>query len=294
MDRFRARTGLPISTYSSALKVAWILEAGGPERRAAAEAGDLLFGTVDSWLIWKLTGGIRGGVHVIDVTNASRTMLMDLETLAWDPGLLAAVGVPAAMLPVIRSSSEVYGEGIGDLEGVPIAGDLGDQQAALFGQACFEPGAVKCTYGTGCFMLMHTGERPVHSSHGLITTVAARIGDGPATYALEGSVAVAGSLIQWLRDQLGIITDASEVEALARSVPDSGDVVFVPAFSGLFAPHWRSDARGVIAGLTRYATKAHIARAALEATAYQVQELGVAMVADLDAPLPPSFALTAA
>ena len=289
MDRFRARTGLPISTYSSALKVAWILEAGGPERRAAAEAGDLLFGTVDSWLIWKLTGGIRGGVHVIDVTNASRTMLMDLETLAWDPGLLAAVGVPAAMLPVIRSSSEVYGEGIGDLEGVPIAGDLGDQQAALFGQACFEPGAVKCTYGTGCFMLMHTGERPVHSSHGLITTVAARIGDGPATYALEGSVAVAGSLIQWLRDQLGIITDASEVEALARSVPDSGDVVFVPAFSGLFAPHWRSDARGVIAGLTRYATKAHIARAALEATAYQVQELGVAMVADLDAPLPPEL-----
>ena len=289
MDRFRARTGLPISTYSSALKVAWILEAGGPERRAAAEAGDLLFGTVDSWLIWKLTGGIRGGVHVIDVTNASRTMLMDLETLAWDPELLAAVGVPAAMLPVIRSSSEVYGEGIGDLEGVPIAGDLGDQQAALFGQACFEPGAVKCTYGTGCFMLMHTGERPVHSSHGLITTVAARIGDGPATYALEGSVAVAGSLIQWLRDQLGIITDASEVEALARSVPDSGDVVFVPAFSGLFAPHWRSDARGVIAGLTRYATKAHIARAALEATAYQVQELGVAMVADLDAPLPPEL-----
>ena len=172
---------------------------------------------------------------------------------------------------------------------MPIAGDLGDQQAALFGQACFEPGAVKCTYGTGCFMLMHTGERPVHSSHGLITTVAARIGDGPATYALEGSVAVAGSLIQWLRDQLGIITDASEVEALARSVPDSGDVVFVPAFSGLFAPHWRSDARGVIAGLTRYATKAHIARAALEATAYQVQELGVAMVADLDAPLPPEL-----
>ena len=289
MDRFRARTGLPISTYSSALKIAWILEAGGPERRAAAEAGDLLFGTVDSWLIWKLTGGSRGGVHVIDVTNASRTMLMDLETLAWDPGLLAAVEVPAAMLPAIRSSSEVYGEGVGDLEGVPIAGDLGDQQAALFGQACFESGAVKCTYGTGCFMLLHTGERPVHSSHGLITTVAARLGDGPATYALEGSVAVAGSLIQWLRDQLGIIGDASEVEALARSVPDSGDVVFVPAFSGLFAPHWRSDARGVIAGLTRYATRAHIARAALEATAYQVQELGVAMVADLDAPLPPEL-----
>ncbi len=288
-DRFRSRTGLPISTYSSALKLAWILEAGGPERRAAAEAGDLLFGTIDSWLIWSLTGGVRGGRHVTDVTNASRTMLMDLETLAWDPGLLDAVGVPAAMLPEIRGSSEVYGEGIGDLAGVPIAGDLGDQQAALFGQTRFEPGEIKCTYGTGCFMLLHTGERPVHSGHGLITTVAARLGDGPATYALEGSVAVAGSLVQWLRDQLGIITDAAEVETLARSVPDSGDIVFVPAFSGLFAPHWRSDARGVIAGLTRYATRAHIARAALEAVAYQVQELGVAMAADLDAPLPPEL-----
>ena len=190
------------------------------------------------------------------------------------------------MLPQIRSSSEVYGVGVGDLDGVPIAGDLGDQQAALFGQTCFEAGQIKCTYGTGCFMLMHTGERPVHSEHGLITTVAARLGDAPATYALEGSVAVAGSLIQWLRDDLGIIADAAEVEALARSVPDSGDVVFVPAFSGLFAPHWRSDARGVIAGLTRYATRAHIARAALEATAYQVYDLGDAMVADLGEALP--------
>ena len=280
-DRFRAMTGLPISTYSSALKLAWILDEGGPESRAAAEAGDLLFGTINSWLIWHLTGGASGGVHVTDVTNASRTMLMGLESLAWEPALLDAVGVPAAMLPAIRSSSEVYGTGVGDLAGVPIAGDLGDQQAALFGQACFEAGQIKCTYGTGCFMLMHTGERPVHSAHGLITTVAARLGDAPATYALEGSVAVAGSLIQWLRDNLGIIGDAAEVEALARSVPDLGDVVFVPAFSGLFAPHWRSDARGVIAGLTRYATRGHIARAALESTAYQVHDLGDAMVADL-------------
>jgi glycerol kinase len=286
MDRFRALTGLPISTYSSALKLAWILEAGGLERRAAAAAGDLLFGTIDSWLIWHLTGGIHGGVHVTDVSNASRTMLMGLASLAWEPELLEAVGVPAAMLPDIRSSSEVYGIGVGDLAGVPISGDLGDQQAALFGQTCFEPGQIKCTYGTGCFMLMHTGERPVHSRHGLITTVAARLGATPPTYALEGSVAVAGALVQWLRDNLGIIGDASEVEKLARSVPDSGDVVFVPAFSGLFAPHWRSDARGIIAGLTRYASRGNIARAALESTAYQVYDLGVAMAADLGRALP--------
>jgi glycerol kinase len=289
-DRFRALTGLPISTYSSALKLAWILETGEPaavrERRAAADGGDLLFGTIDSWLIWHLTGGVKGGVHVTDVTNASRTMLMGLESLAWEPDLLDAVGIPAAMLPDIRSSSEVYGVGVGDLAGVPISGDLGDQQAALFGQACFETGQIKCTYGTGCFMLMHTGYQPVASRHGLITTVAARLAEEPATYALEGSVAVAGSLIQWLRDNLGIIDDASEVEALARSVPDSGDVVFVPAFSGLFAPHWRSDARGVIAGLTRYATRGHIARAALESTAYQVADLGEAMALDLGAPFP--------
>ena len=286
MDRFRGLTGLPISTYSSALKLVRILDEGGAERRAAAAAGELLFGTIDTWLIWNLTGGPAGGVHVTDATNASRTMLMGLESLAWEASLLDAVGVPAAMLPEIRSSSEVYGQGVGDLAGVPIAGDLGDQQAALFGQTCFEAGQIKCTYGTGCFMLMHTGERPVHSEHGLITTVAARLGDGPATYALEGSVAVAGSLINWLRDDLGIIADAAEVEALARSVPDSGDVVFVPAFSGLFAPHWRSDARGIIAGLTRYATRAHIARAALEATAYQVYDLGDAMAADLGESLP--------
>jgi glycerol kinase len=237
-------------------------------------------------LIWHLTGGPSGGIHVTDVTNASRTMLMDLETLDWDPGLLAAVGVPAAMLPGIHASSEVYGIGVGELAGVPIAGDLGDQHAALFGQACFEPGQMKCTYGTGAFMLLHTGERPVPSAHGLITTVAARIGDAPATYALEGSVAVTGSLIGWLRDNLGMVADASEVEALARSVPDSGEVVLVPAFSGLFAPHWRSDARGLIAGLTAYATRGHIARAALEATAYQVYDLGEAMAADLGTALP--------
>jgi len=290
IDRFRATTGLPISTYSSALKLAWILDDGRPdavrERRAAADDGELLFGTIDSWLIWHLTGGPSGGIHVTDVTNASRTMLMDLETLDWDPGLLAAVGVPAAMLPGIHASSEVYGIGVGELAGVPIAGDLGDQHAALFGQACFEPGQMKCTYGTGAFMLLHTGERPVPSAHGLITTVAARIGDAPATYALEGSVAVTGSLIGWLRDNLGMVADASEVEALARSVPDSGEVVLVPAFSGLFAPHWRSDARGLIAGLTAYATRGHIARAALEATAYQVYDLGEAMAADLGTALP--------
>ena len=290
IDRFRATTGLPISTYSSALKLAAILDEGGGEaaraRRAAADQGDLLFGTIDTWLIWHLTGGPNGGVHVTDATNASRTMLMNLETLAWDPGPLATIDIPAPMLPEIRSSSEIYGVGVGELAGVPIAGDLGDQHAALFGQACFEPGQCKCTYGTGCFLLMHTGERPVASRHGLITTVAARIGEAPPSYALEGSVAVTGSLIGWLRDNLGIIAEAGEIEALARSVPDSGDVVFVPAFSGLFAPHWRSDARGVIAGLTAYVTRGHIARAAIEATAYQVADLCEAMAADLGAPLP--------
>ena len=290
IDRFRATTGLPISTYSSALKLAWILDAGeaaaATERRAAADRGELLFGTIDTWLIWQLTGGADGGSHVTDVTNASRTMLMNLETSSWDPALLAAFRIPSTMLPAIRSSSEVYGIGVGELAGVPICGDFGDQHAALFGQACFEPGQMKCTYGTGAFMLMHTGERPVPSSHGLITTVAARLGDGPTSYALEGSVAVTGSLIGWLRDNLGIIGDAREVEVLARSVPDSGDVVFVPAFSGLFAPHWRSDARGVIAGLTAYATRGHIARAALEATAYQVLDLCDAMAADLGTALP--------
>ena len=277
VDRFRERTGLPVSTYSSALKLRWILDEIGRDPEGLA------FGTIDSWLMWDLAG-----VHVTDATNASRTMLMDLETLDWDGSILEELGIPRSVLPEIRGSSEVYGHGVGELDGVPIAGILGDQHAALFGQACFEAGQAKCTYGTGAFMLMHTGETPVHSTHGLITTVAARLGGPgtPATYALEGSVAVAGSLVQWLRDDLAIIDSADEVEPLARSVPDSGDVVFVPAFSGLFAPHWRPDARGVIAGLTRFSTKAHIARAALEATAYQVAVLGAAMAADLGAPLP--------
>ena len=277
IDRFRATTGLPVSTYSSALKLRWILD------RVERDPAELAFGTIDTWLLWQLAG-----VHVTDVTNASRTMLMDLATLGWDDRILEELGIPRSMLPEIRGSSEVYGTGVGDLDGVPIAGILGDQQGALFGQTCFGAGEAKCTYGTGAFMLMHTGETPVHSTHGLITTVAARLGGQgtPATYALEGSVAVAGSLVQWLRDDLAIIDTSDEIEALARSVPDSGDVVFVPAFSGLFAPHWRPDARGVIAGLTRFSTKAHVARAALEATAYQVADLGTAMAADLGAPLP--------
>ena len=250
--------------------------------------GGLAFGTVDTWLLWNLTGGIDGGVHATDVTNASRTMLMDLATCEWDDAIVGELGIPRSMLPEIRGSSEVYGDGVDDLAGVPIAAMLGDQHAALFGQTCFEAGEAKCTYGTGAFMLMHTGITPVASTHGLITTVAARLGgpETPTTYALEGSVAVAGALVQWLRDDLGIIDSAADIEPLAGSVPDSGDIVIVPAFSGLFAPHWRPDARGIIAGLTRYTTKAHIARAALEATAYQVADLAEAMAADLGAPLP--------
>jgi glycerol kinase len=279
VDRYRATTGLPVSTYSSALKLRWILD------QVEQDPADLVFGTIDTWLLWHLTGG---QVHATDVTNASRTMLMDIGALAWDEAITGELGIPLSVLPEIRGSSEVCGTGVGALEGVPIAGLLGDQQAALFGQACFVAGEAKCTYGTGAFMLMHTGITPVHSTNGLITTVAARLGGegAEATYALEGSVAVAGSLVQWLRDDLGLIDAADEVEALARSVPDSGDIVIVPAFSGLFAPHWRPDARGVIAGLTRYTTRAHVARAALEATAYQVADLGEAMAADLGTPLP--------
>jgi glycerol kinase len=288
IDRFRATTGLPLSTYSSALKLRWILDALASEPGGGPAIDDLAFGTIDSWLAWHLTGSIDrpgGPLHVTDATNASRTMLMDLERCAWDEGILAELGIPASVLPRIVGSSEVVGEGTGDLDGVPIAALLGDQHAALLGQTCLDPGDAKCTYGTGAFLLVHTGERPVASRQGLITTVAARIGDR-TTYALEGSVAVAGSLIQWLRDQLGLIDRAEDIEALAASVPDSGDVVIVPAFSGLFAPHWRSDARGCIVGLTRYATKAHIARAALEATAHQVADLEAAVAADLGAPLP--------
>ena len=272
-DRFKDRCGLPLATYFSGPKIAWLLDSidGLRER---AEAGEILFGTIDSWLIWKLTGR-----HLTDVTNASRTMLMHLTTLDWDDVLLDAFGVPRAMLPEIRSSSEVYGEASA-IAGVPVASALGDQHAALFGQTCFERGEAKCTYGTGSFLLMNTGEQPVSSTHGLLTTLGYKIGDATATYALEGSIAVTGALVQWFRDNLELIGSAPEIETLARSVSDSGGCYFVPAFSGLFAPHWRSDARGVIAGLTSYITKAHLARAVLEATAFQTREVVEAMNGD--------------
>jgi glycerol kinase len=273
-DRFRAQTGLPLASYFSALKLRWLLD-NVPEARRRAEAGDLAFGTVDSWLMWHLTGK-----HITDVTNASRTQLMDLATLQWDAALLAAFGIPRAVLPRIVPSSVVYAEARVPLEGVPVAGILGDQQAALLGQACCEPGEAKNTYGTGCFLLMHTGTTPRPSRHGLVTTVAGQFGDAPACYALEGSIAVTGALVQWLRDNLGLIRASADVEALAASVPDNGDVYFVPAFSGLYAPYWRSDARGVIAGLTRYASAGHIARAALEASAYQTLDVVRAMEQD--------------
>jgi glycerol kinase len=285
-DRFRSKVGLPLATYFSGPKIRWLLD-NVPGARERAEAGDLLFGTIDSWVIWNLTGGAGGGpgaggagVHVTDVSNASRTMLMDLRTLDWDGEMLAAMGVPRSMLPAIRASSEVYGEAVGELAGVPIAGDLGDQQAALFGQTCFAPGEAKNTYGTGCFMLLNTGTVPVASKAGLLTTLGYRIGSEPATYALEGSIAITGALVQWLRDNLGLIRESAEVETLARTVEDNGGVYFVPAFSGLFAPYWRADARGVIAGLTRYVNRGHIARAVLEATAWQTREVLDAMNAD--------------
>ncbi len=273
-DRFRAQTGLPLATYFSGLKLRWLLD-NVPGARARAAAGELLFGTIDSWLAWQLTGR-----HVTDVTNASRTQLMNLETLDWDAQLLAAFEIPRACLPEIRSSSEVYGTCTGTLAGVPLAGILGDQQAALFGQACLSPGEAKNTYGTGCFMLMNTGERPFPSTQGLLTTLGYKLGAAPAVYALEGSISISGALVQWLRDNLGLIENANEIEALAASVADNGDVYFVPAFSGLYAPHWDASARGLIAGLTRFATKAHLARAVLEATAFQVREVLDAMTAD--------------
>jgi glycerol kinase len=280
-EEFTERTGLPLATYFSGPKVRWILDnvAGA---RGAAERGELAFGTMDTWVLWNATGGPDGGLHVTDVTNASRTLMMDLETLEWAPELCAALGVPTSVLPEIRSSSEVYGEvrAAGILPGVPIAGILGDQQAATFGQACLEPGMAKNTYGTGNFMLLNTGTEIKRSENGLLTTVCYRLGDEPAVYALEGSIAVSGSLVQWLRDNLGIIDSASEIEQLAASVDDNGGTYFVPAFSGLFAPHWRSDARGAIVGLTRYVNKGHLARAALEATAFQTREVLDAMNAD--------------
>ena len=278
-DRFRAKVGLPIATYFSGPKVKWILD-NVEGARARAEAGDLVFGNIDSWCIWNLTGGTNGGVHVTDVTNASRTMLMDLATLAWDDEILAIMGIPKSMLPEIRSSSQVYGDATGTLAGIPVAGDLGDQQAALFGQTCFSVGEAKNTYGTGNFLLLNTGTSPVPSNSGLITGVGYKIGDLPAAYMLEGSIAITGALVQWLRDNLKLISSAPEVETLARTVEDNGGVFFVPAFSGLFAPYWRSDARGVIVGLTRYVNAGHLARAVLEATAWQTKEVVDAMNAD--------------
>jgi glycerol kinase len=279
-DRFRAQTGLPLSTYFSGLKLRWILE-NVPDARAKAAAGELLFGNIDTFLVWNLTGGPRGAVHVTDVTNASRTQLMNLKTLDWDAELLQAFEIPRAMLPQVRSSSEVYGVArLPEISGVPVAGVLGDQQAALVGQACFRPGEVKNTYGTGCFLLMNTGERIVPSTCGLLTTVAYKFGSGAACYALEGSVAITGALVQWLRDNLGLIEKSSDIEALAKSVSDNGDIYFVPAFSGLYAPYWKENARGVIAGLTRYANKGHLARAVLEATAFQTREVVEAMEQD--------------
>jgi glycerol kinase len=279
-DRFRKTTGLPLATYFSGLKIRWILD-NVPDVRKLAEAGEVVFGNVDSYLLWKLTGGPRGGIHVTDITNASRTQLLNLKTLTWDPEMLRAFGIPAAMLPEIRSSSETYGEAqIESVKGVPIAGILGDQQAALFGQACFQPGEAKNTYGTGCFLLMNTGSDLVQSGNGLITTVAYKVGKSPAVYALEGSVAVTGALVQWLRDNLGIIRGSSEIEDLARSVADNAGVYFVPAFSGLFAPYWNAAARGAIVGLTRYVNKGHIARAVLEATAFQTRDVLEAMERD--------------
>ncbi len=278
-DRLRAQTGLPLATYFAGPKVRWILD-NVPGVRERAERGDALFGTVDSYLVWWLTGGPDGGVHVTDVTNASRTLLMDLATLDWDDELLRIIGVPRAMLPQICSSSEVYGTARGLLEGIPVAGILGDQQAATMGQGCYEPGEAKNTYGTGCFMLLNTGEQIVPSRSGLLTTVCYKLGPQPAVYALEGSIAIAGALVQWLRDNLGLIADSGEIEALARTVEDSGGIYFVPAFSGLFAPYWRSDARGAIVGLTRYVNKGHIARATLEATAFQTREVLDAMERD--------------
>lgn len=279
-DRFREKTGLPLATYFSALKIRWILN-DVPGVRELAESGDVLFGNIDSFLVWKLTGGASGGIHVTDVTNASRTQLMNLQTLRWEPELLDAFGIPERMLPRICSSSEVYGAArLPSIEGVPIAGILGDQQAALVGQTCFERGEAKNTYGTGCFLLMNTGTELVHSKYGLLTTVAFQAGSQPAQYALEGSIAIAGALVQWLRDNLGLIASSAEIEILARSVTDNGGVYFVPAFSGLYAPYWKSTARGVIAGLTRYANKGHIARAALESTAFQTREVVEAMQQD--------------
>jgi glycerol kinase len=279
-DRFRDKTGLPLATYFSGLKIRWILN-NVPGARELAEAGDVLFGNIDSFLVWKLTGGSNGGIHVTDVTNASRTQLMNLRTLTWDAEILDAFEIPEKMLPRICSSSEVYGAAqFASIKDVAIAGILGDQQAALVGQTCFKPGEAKNTYGTGCFLLMNTGSEPVRSNYGLLTTLAYKAGAKPAQYALEGSIAITGALVQWMRDNLGLIEKSADIETLARTVDDNGGIYFVPAFSGLYAPYWKTSARGVIAGLTRYANKGHLARAALEATAFQTREVVEAMQRD--------------
>ena len=283
-DRFRTKVGLPLATYFSGPKVKWILD-NVPGVKEKAEKGEVLFGNIDTWVIWNLTGGPNGGVHVTDVSNASRTMLMNLETLDWDPDMLKVMGIPKAMLPRVRASAEVYGKAVGSLNGIPVAGDLGDQQAALFGQTCFSAGEAKNTYGTGCFMLLNTGTKPVQSKNGLLTTLGYKIGNEPAVYCLEGSIAITGALVQWLRDNLKMFDFSKHIEDYAKTVPDSGGIYFVPAFSGLFAPYWKSDARGAIVGLTRFITQNHIARAALEATAYQTREVLDAMNADSGVPL---------
>lgn len=277
--RFREKTGLPLATYFSGPKIAWMLS-NVPGLRQAADEGRAIFGNIDTWIAWNLTGGINGGLHLTDVTNASRTMLMNLQTLDWDADMLAIFNIPAGMLPKIMPSSQVYGEIKDVTPGVPLAGILGDQHAALFGQTCFDAGDAKNTYGTGCFMLMNTGNKPVPSQYGLLSTLGYKIGDQPAVYALEGSIAIAGALVQWLRDNLAMIQSAAEIETLAATVEDAGGIYFVPAFSGLYAPYWRSDARGVIVGLTRFINRGHIARAVLEATAYQVREVLDAMEKD--------------
>ena len=279
-DKFRLKVGLPLATYFSGMKVKWILD-NVPGVREKAEKGEVLFGNIDTWVIWNLTGGPKGGVHVTDVSNASRTFMMNLETLDWDPDMLAVLGVPRAMLPAIKASSEVYGHCRNSgLDGIPVAGDLGDQQAALFGQTCYDPGEAKNTYGTGCFMLMNTGTKPIQSKNGLLTTLGYKIGKEPAVYALEGSIAITGALVQWIRDNLKMIKKSSDIEELAKTVDDAGGIYFVPAFSGLFAPYWKSDARGAIVGLTRYVNAGHLARAVLEATAYQTREVLDAMNLD--------------
>ncbi|MFB0947895.1 MAG: glycerol kinase GlpK [Spirosomataceae bacterium] len=277
---FREKTGLPLATYFSGLKVKWILD-NVEGVRADAEKGEAIFGNMDTFLVWHLTGGINGGLHLTDVTNASRTQLMHRKSMAWDDEILEKIDIPKAMLPTIEPSSKVYGKIISEvMEGVPIAGILGDQQAALVGQTCFQPGEAKNTYGTGCFMLMNTGTEAIPSKHGLLTTVAYQFEGQPVHYALEGSIAIAGALVQWLRDNLGIIKESSEVQTLAEGVEDNGGVYFVPAFSGLYAPYWENSARGVIAGLTRYVNKGHIARSVLEATAYQTKDVLEAMKKD--------------